>query len=83
MTLSREAEALRAKVANEMNDAELTLMPEIDARAAVAGRCVRLSVLAPVGGWLGVGTLRVLRTTEREHGLELVCGYESYERFEA
>ena len=29
---------------------------------------------------LGVGTLRVLRTTEREDCIELVCGYESYDR---
>jgi hypothetical protein len=62
-----------------MNDKpDLTLMPEVDARAALAGRCVRLSVLAPVGGWLGVGTLRVLRTTERDGGIELVCGYDAY-----
>jgi len=63
-----------------MNDTpDLTLMPEVHARAALAGRRVRLSVLAPVGGWLGVGTLRVLRTTERDGAIELVCGYESYE----
>jgi hypothetical protein len=61
---------------------DLTLMPEVHARAALAGRAVRLSVLAPVGGWLGVGTLRVLRTTERNDAIELVCGYESYQRFE-
>jgi hypothetical protein len=59
---------------------DLTLMPEVHARAALAGRRVRLSVLAPVGGWVGRGTLRVLRTTECEDAIELVCGYESYER---
>jgi hypothetical protein len=57
---------------------DLTLMPEVQARAALAGRRLRLSVLAPVGPALGVGTLRVLRTTEREDYVELVCGYESY-----
>lgn len=62
---------------------DLTLMPEIHARAALAGRRVRLSVLAPMGGWMGRGTLRVLRTTERDDAIELVCGYESYERSEA
>jgi hypothetical protein len=68
-----------------MSDAngDLTLMPEVHARAALAGRRVRLSVLAPVGDWLGRGTLRVLRTTERDGAIELVCGYESYERREA
>jgi|HubBroStandDraft_1064217.scaffolds.fasta_scaffold741404_1 hypothetical protein len=57
---------------------DLTLMPEVQARAALAGRRLRLSVLAPVGPALGVGTLRVLRTTERDDYVELVCGYESY-----
>ena len=59
---------------------DLTLMPEIDARAALSGREIRMLVLAPVGGWLGVGRLRVLRTIEREDAFELVCGYESYTR---
>jgi phage replication-related protein YjqB (UPF0714/DUF867 family) len=61
---------------------DLTLMPEVHARAALAGRAVRFSVLAPVGGWLGHGTLRVLRTIERDGTIELVCGYDSYERYE-
>lgn len=59
---------------------DLTLMPFVQARAALAGRSLRLSVLAPVGNWLGVGTLRVLRATEREQYMDLVCGYESYHR---
>ena len=62
-----------------MPDADLTLMPEVQARAALAGRAVRLLVLAPVGSPLGVGTLRVLRAVERDDLIELVCGYESYE----
>ena len=57
---------------------ELTLMPLVQARAALAGRRLHLSVLAPVGAWLGVGTLRVLRATETDDGIDLVCGYESY-----
>lgn len=66
-----------------MNDTpDLTLMPEVQARAALAGGCARLSVLAPVGTWAGVGALRVLRTTECDGGVELVCGYESYERYD-
>jgi hypothetical protein len=59
---------------------DLTLMPDVDARAALAGRPVRLVVLAPFGSWLGVGTLRVLRAKERAGCVELVCGYESYQR---
>ncbi len=59
---------------------DLTLMPEVDARAALAGRRLRLRVLAPVGAALGVGTLRVLRATERDDMIDLVCGYESYDR---
>lgn len=70
------------------NDAgDLTLMPEVDARAALAGRRVLFSVLAPVGSWAGRGTLRVLRATPltrtgEEEAIELVCGYESYERLD-
>lgn len=66
-----------------MSIPDLTLMPEVCARAALTGRRVCLSVLAPVGGALGRGTLRVLRTIERDDAIELVCGYESYERYEA
>lgn len=55
-------------------------MPEVAARAALAGRRLRLSVLAPVGPALGVGTLRVLRATEHDDTIDLVCGYESYDR---
>jgi hypothetical protein len=62
------------------SNADLTLMPEVRARAALAGRHLHLSVLAPVGNWFGVGVLRVLRATEREDRIDLVCGYESYER---
>ena len=60
-------------------DPDLTLMPEVQARAALAGRAVRLSVLAPVGSPLGVGRLRVLRAVERDELIELICGYDSYE----
>jgi len=59
---------------------DLTLLPEVAARAVLAGRRVRLSVLAPVGPALGVGTLRVLRATEADETIDLVCGYESYDR---
>jgi hypothetical protein len=64
------------------SNADLTLMPEVQARAALAGRRVHLSVLAPVGSWLGVGSLRVLRASERNDEIDLVCGYESYQPLE-
>ena len=59
---------------------DLTLMSLVQARKALGSRRLRLSVLAPVGNWLGVGTLRVLRATEHEDFMDLVCGYESYHR---
>lgn len=65
---------------------DLTLMPEVAARAALAGRRVLFSVLAPVGAWAGRGVLRVLRATPKidgdEDAVELVCGYESYVRLD-
>ncbi len=59
---------------------DLTLMTDIDARAALSGRSIRISILAPVGLWLGVGRLRVLRAAEHVGMVHLVCGYESYEK---
>jgi hypothetical protein len=59
---------------------DLTLVPEVEARNALVGRSLHMTVLAPVGNWLGVGVLRVLRTTERDDCIDLVCGYESYDR---
>ncbi|HEV7178941.1 MAG TPA: hypothetical protein VGN11_03660 [Candidatus Baltobacteraceae bacterium] len=66
----------------------LTLMPEVAARAALMGRRVHFSVLAPVGSWAGRGTLRVLRATpialdDEGEAIELVCGYESYDRLDS
>ena len=65
-----------------MPAADLILMPEVQARAALAGRRLRLRVLAPLGSWLGVGTLRVLRARESGDLIDLDCGYESYAPFE-
>lgn len=59
------------------------MLPEVDARAALGGQRVRFSVLAPLGMWAGCGTLRVLRARSTDDGsVELVCGYESYERLD-
>ncbi len=62
------------------NPGDLTLMTEVQARAALSGRPVHISVLAPVGSWLGIGRLRVLRAAERMGTMHLTCGYESYEK---
>ncbi len=60
-------------------------MPEVQARRRLRGRIRALSVLAPVGSFAGKGTLRVLRVLAQDGAgddarLELMCGYESYER---
>ena len=65
-------------------DDDLVLTREIDARRALRDRRLRLSLLAPYGSWFGCGMLRVLRVKPREDDyVELVVGYESYERVAA
>jgi hypothetical protein len=59
---------------------DLVLMPETDARRALAGEALAFSVLAPVGAYAGRGVLRVLRVKPAGGAIELLCGYESYER---
>ncbi|HET9097625.1 MAG TPA: hypothetical protein VFN37_13270 [Candidatus Baltobacteraceae bacterium] len=61
---------------------QLVLMPETQARRALRGRGLRLRVLAPVGAYAGRGSLRVLRAKPLGDAgdIELVCGYEAYER---
>ncbi len=61
------------------------LMPEVQARRALADRAIRLHTLVPYGSWIGCGTLRVLRLALRqgqgdtgETEVELTVGYESY-----
>jgi len=65
---------------SEAHPGDLTLMTEVQARAALSGRPVHIWVLGPVGPWLGVGRLRVLRAAEHSGMMHLVCGYESYEK---
>ncbi len=62
--------------------AVLTLLSEVAARAALAGRSLVLRVLAPPYPAAGLGTLRVLRVRERDGLSEIVAGYERYERLE-
>jgi hypothetical protein len=59
---------------------DLTLAAEVDARRALHGRTLRLSMLAPYGAWLGRGTLRVLRVKLDDEIADLIVGYESYEK---
>ncbi len=64
---------------------QLVLMPEVDARRALAGHAVTLHVLAPVGHYAGCGALRVLRArpVAGDDEIELVCGYDSYRRLDS
>lgn len=55
------------------------LVPEMQARRALAGQLLRLQVVAPPGAWIGCGKLRVLRVRSEEDGTTSVAaGYESY-----
>jgi hypothetical protein len=66
--------------------AQFVLMPEVQARRALeaVGGKISLTVLRPVFAALGCGKLRVLRIrpVKEESELEVVAGYESYERIE-
>ena len=63
-------------------DPQLALMPEVHARRLLGDRCVRTHVVRPYGGWAGVGTLRVIAVRAVESGIELLVGYERYDRIE-
>jgi len=62
---------------------DLVMLTDVEVRRTLAGRRLRYSVLSPVGVWLGRGSLRVLRVkplNDEAGGLDLVLGYESYEK---
>ncbi len=60
---------------------DLILMPEVQARRALAGRPIRLHMLVPYGSWIGCGALRVLRLKIEEDGCaDVTAGYESYKK---
>jgi hypothetical protein len=62
---------------------DLTMMTDVEARRALTGRELRYRVLSPLGAWLGRGSLRVLRVKAIEDnaaGLDVILGYESYEK---
>ena len=64
---------------------DLVMLPWTDARAALAGRKLRLRMLVPPYAALGVGALRCLRViplpAADDGGWELTVGYDGYERF--
>ena len=59
---------------------DLPMMALVDARAIVGDRPIRLRILLPPYPALGCGTLRALRIAEEGERVEIVAGYESYER---
>ncbi len=64
-------------------DPQLALMPEVQARRLLGDRCLRTHVVRPFGAWVGVGKLRVINVRAVEGGLELLAGYERYDRVDA
>ena len=61
-------------------DVAVALETFADARTRFSDRKLRVRTLAPISPSFGVGALRVLRVSERADELELVIGYERYER---
>lgn len=62
---------------------ELPMTALVEARAALANNAVRLRILVPPYPALGCGKLRALRLREIAGTLELVAGYDAYERLPA
>ncbi len=64
---------------------DLILLRDVEARYALRGRLLHYTVLAPFGGWVGRGALRVLRAMvtgpQGDAGeiVDLVLGYDAYE----
>ena len=60
------------------------MVPEVVARRALGDRALRLRVLAPPYGVIGLGTLRALRVTalggEHDGAWELLAGYDGYDK---
>ncbi len=61
---------------------ELPMMALVDARAMLRGHVMRLRMLVPPYPALGRGTLRALRFSESGEWIEIVAGYEAYERLD-
>ena len=67
-----------------MNVDDLVMLPWTRARAALRDRPLRLRVLTPPYGVVGLGALRLLRVIAlhgaHDGALELTCGYDGYDR---
>jgi hypothetical protein len=61
---------------------ELPMTALVETRANLGARAIRLRMLLPPYPALGCGVLRALRITEQREIIEIVAGYESYERLE-
>lgn len=64
----------------DLGQDELLLLPYTCAIEALAGRNVRLTVVAPPYAALGRGTLHVVRVTNEAEAIALEATYDDYER---
>jgi hypothetical protein len=62
------------------DEPSLVLLPEVEARATLAGRPLSWRLIRPPYPALGVGSLRVLRIAPSGATTEIVAGYDRYER---
>ena len=74
--------ATEPSVSDSSPEPALGLLPEVDARALLAGTPLRFRLLRPPYPAIGTGTLRALRVAEVAGVTELVAGYDGYERIE-
>lgn len=61
---------------------ELPMTALVEARALLHDCKLRLRMLLPPYAALGCGILRALRTSEQNDVVEIVAGYEAYERID-
>jgi hypothetical protein len=74
--------ATAPSVSDSSPEPALGLLPEVDARALLAGKPLRFRLLRPPYPAIGTGVLRALRVAEVAGAMELVAGYDGYERIE-
>ncbi|HXP94014.1 MAG TPA: hypothetical protein VN905_11150 [Candidatus Binatia bacterium] len=61
---------------------ELPMTALVEARSMLGDRAIHLRMLLPPYPALGCGILRALRVGEHDDRVEIVAGYEAYERIE-
>ena len=66
-----------------MDRSSLVLLPEREVRGLLRESDMSLRMLRPPYPALGIGVLRVLRVRTEGAAIELVAGYERYERLAA